>query len=217
MVLNKTELELYIAEQKISFSPTLDGFQLQPNSIDLRLGWSFYVPKATEMSAGGRVGLSADYLEYENPKEYYELVKLKPGQAFAIQPKEFVIISTLEKVTFSDGSIAATLYPRSSVMRRGLIMEGGVVDAFYNGHLTIPLFNSTAHAIKLFPGERVCQLMIHQLSSALEADSAKKHGIENAKYMDATPYGLEARSDSKDEIDLVKAGNIDGLKAQFGL
>lgn len=217
MVLNKTELANYIAEEKLSFTPRLDGFQLQPNSIDLRLGWSFYVPKATEMSEAGRVGLAADYLEYEQPKEYYELVKLKPGQAFTIQPKEFVIISTLEKVSFKDGGVAATLHPRSSVMRRGLIMEGGVIDAFYSGHLTIPLFNSTNHAIKLFPGERVCQLMIHQLSSTLEAEDAKKHGMGNAKYMDATPYGLEAKSDSKDEIDFIKAGNLDGLKDQFGL
>ncbi len=215
MVLNKTELLSYIKEGKLTFSPSLDAFQMQPNSVDLRLGWSFYVPKGEEMTAQGRVGVSADYLDYESPKEYYKLIKLKPGQVFEIQPKEFVIISTLEKVTFADGSIAATLYPRSSVMRRGLIMEGGVVDAFYSGHLTIPLFNSTTHAIKLFPGERVCQLMVQQLSSALEKDGANTHGVAQAKYMDATPYGLEARTDSKEEIDFIKAGNLDGLKDQF--
>lgn len=217
MLLNKNELLKNIQDGKIAFVPGLDGFQLQPNSIDLRLGWSFYVPKTTEMSAGGRIGVSADYLEYEQPKEYYQLVKLSPGQSFEIQPKEFVIISTLEKVTFSDGTLAAMMYPRSSIMRRGLIIEGGVVDAFYSGHLTIPVFNSTTHVIKLFPGERVCQLVVHQLSSELTKADAQKHGMGDAKYMDATPYGLEAKSDSKDEVDYIKSGKLDELKTKFSL
>lgn len=217
MMLNKTELLSYIKDGKIAFSPVLDGFQLQPNSIDLRLGWSFYVSKTTEMSPAGRIGVAADYLEYEQPKEYYQLIKLSPGQCFEIQPKEFVIISTLEKVSLADGSVAAMMYPRSSIMRRGLIIEGGVVDAFYSGHLTIPVFNSTTHVIKLFPGERVCQLVVHQLSSVLTSDDAKKHGISSAKYMDATPYGLEAKSDSKEEVDFIKSGKLEELKAKFGL
>jgi len=142
-------------------------------------------------------------------------VKLSPGQVFEIQPREFVIISTLEKVTLKHGSVAATLYPRSSVMRRGLIVEGGVIDAFYSGHLTIPVFNSTSHAIKMYPGERMCQLMFHQLSSVLSEEEASKHGLGNAKYMDATPYGLEAKSDTKNEVDSIKSGDISGLKNEF--
>ena len=217
MILNKNELLSYIKEGKISFTPELDGFQIQPNSLDLRLGWSFYVPKTTEMSESGRVGVAADYLEYEQPKEYYKMVKLSPRQCFEIQPEEFVIVSTLEKVSLEDGTVAATLYPRSSVMRRGLIIEGGVVDAHFSGHLTIPVFNSTSHAIKLFPGERLCQLVFHKLCSALTKEDSAKHGLDGSKYMGATPYGLEAKSDNKQEIDLIKSGALDQLKTNFPL
>ncbi|MEK7647927.1 MAG: dCTP deaminase [Patescibacteria group bacterium] len=215
MILNRTELRQYITDGKLAFTPALDSFQLQPNSIDLRVGWSFYVSKTTELTTGGRIGVAADYLEYAQPKEYYQLIKLSPGQCFEIQPKEFVIISTLEKVTFNDGTYAAMLSPRSSVIRRGLIIEGGVVDAFYNGHLIIPAFNSTNHAIKMYPGERVCQLVFHSLSSALSREDATKHGTADAKYQDATPYGLGAKTDSKEEVDFIRSGNIDGLKSQF--
>lgn len=215
MILNRTELRQYIADGKLGFTPALDSYQLQPNSIDLRVGWSFYVSKTTELTPAGRVGMAADYLEYAQPKEYYQLIKLSPGQCFEIQPKEFVIISTLEKVTFNDGSYAAMLSPRSSVMRRGLVVEGGVIDVFYNGHLIIPAFNSTNHAIKVFPGERVCQLVFHSLSSILTREESTKHGAVDAKYQDATPYGLGAKTDSKEEVDFIRSGNIDGLKSAF--
>jgi dCTP deaminase len=215
MILNRTELQQYIAKGSLGFAPALDSYQMQPNSIDLRVGWSFYVSKTAELTSAGRVGVAADYLEYSQPKEYYQLIKLTPGQCFEIQPKEFVIISTLEKVSFNDGSFAAMLSPRSSVMRRGLVVEGGVIDAFYNGHLVIPAFNSTNHAIKIFPGERVCQLVFHSLSSMLTREEATKHGASDAKYQDATPYGLGAKTDGKEEIDFIRSGNIDGLKAAF--
>jgi hypothetical protein len=39
--------------------------------------------------------------------------------------------------------------------------------------------------------------------------------VARAKYLSSTPYGLEARSDSEDEINLIKKGEIKKLKEQF--
>jgi hypothetical protein len=102
-------------------------------------------------------------------------------------------------------------------LRRGLTIGGGVVDAFYTGHLTIPLVNNANHSVRLYPGERAVQLTLHQSSNALEKEEADKHGLADAKYASATPYGLEARSDSPDEIALIKEGKVDELKNNFSL
>jgi len=41
------------------------------------------------------------------------------------------------------------------------------------------------------------------------------HGLTGAKYLESTPYGLESRIDSEEEINLIKKGEIEKLKEQF--
>lgn len=217
MVLNKNQIREVIQHGKLIFEPGLDGFQLQPNSIDLRVGWSFYIPQTWEMTEAGRVALCADYLNTDANKEYFKLIKLKPGQYFEALAHEFIIISTLEKITLNSGDLSGALHPRSSLLRRGLTIGGGIVDTFYTGHLTIPVVNNTDHHIRLYPGERIVQLVLHGSTHALEKAEAEKHGLTDAKYIRSTPYGMEARSDSADEITLIKNGKIDELKQKFVL
>ena len=217
MVLNKNQIREAIAAGKLVFEPGLDGFQLQPNSIDLRVGWSFYVPQTWEMTQDGRVALRADYFDTEANKEYFKLVKLKPGQYFEVLSHEFILISTLEKITLVGGDLSCALHARSSLLRRGLTIGGVIVDTFYIGQLTIPIINNANHTVRLYPGERIIQLVVHQSPTALEKAEAEKHGLTDGKYVRSTPYGLEARSDSIDEIGLIKTGKIDELKQKFVL
>lgn len=208
MILNKPQILKALQGGKIKFSPGLDAFQIQPNSIDLRLGTTFYIPETWRMTSEGRVGLRADYVDAKDNPEFFKMIKLEPGQFCEIMPHEFVIISTLEKIALPDGDLAAILYPRSSVLRRGIVIEGGTVNAGYEGYLTIPLLNGSNHIIKLYPGERVCHLVFHELTGALTADDLGGA----SKYQSSTPYGLDAKLDKQEEIDLIKAGKLDELK-----
>lgn len=217
MILTKKELQNLIISGSLIFAPELDEYQLQPNSIDLRVGWSFYIPDTWKFDDRGRTAVIADYLNYQNVEEYFKLIKLKPGQVFEILPKETIIISTLEKITLNSGRIAGNLYPRSSALRRGLQINTGVVDCRYSGQLTIPVVNNSNHIIKIYPGERICQLQLFELTSELSIEEAKAHGKQSAKYEGSTPYGLEAKVDANEEVDLIKAGKIDELKNQFKL
>ncbi len=214
-ILTKKQILERLKNQQISFSPELDEYQLSPNSIDLRVGWSFYVPHSWKMSDKGRVAVNADYLNYQNTEEYLKLIKLSPGQYFEILPKEFILISTLEKITLNCGDVAGMLLPRSSALRRGLQIETGMIDCRYNGQLTIPVVNNSYHIIKIYPGERICQMQLYKLDGELNEEDAKKHGKQEAKYVGSTPYSLEARHDADEEIDLLKAGKINELKDQF--
>lgn len=213
MMLNKLQLLEYLRDGKLAFSPALDAYQLQPDSIDLRLGTTFYIPESARMTKEGRVSVRADYIDVKENPEYFKMVKLQPGQFFEILPQEFIIISTLEKIEMKEGTFAATLYPRTSILRRGLLIEGGIVDVLYSGYLTIPAFNSTNHVIRIYPGERVCHLAFHQISSEMTNEEAQLHGISAAKYHGSTQYGLDAKLDKQEEIELIKAGKIEELKA----
>ena len=216
--LSKKDILKKIQEQAIRFSPSLDSHQIQPNSIDLRLGTTFYIPKAWECNEKGRCALKIDYLDYQNKQESFKIVSLKPGQYFEILSNEFIIASTYEKIELKAPDIMAVMYARSSIIRRGLIIESGIIDAQYSGYLMIPIVNNTnSQIIRLYPGERICQLVLHTLSGELTAQDAQKHGSQSAKYESSTPYGLEARSDSADEVELIKAGRLEELKNRFAL
>ena len=172
MILNSHDIKDEISKGLIAFAPALDGFQVQPNSIDLRVGWSFYIPETWEYTDAGRVAIRADYLDIQKNKHYFKLIKLKPGQYFEILPNEFIIISTLEKLSLNAPDVAAMLAPRSSVIRRGLSIQGGVVDAYFEGHMTIPVMNNSNHSIILYPGERFVQLVLHKLTAGLTKEEA---------------------------------------------
>ena len=214
-ILNKKQILERINNSNIEFDPVLDAFKIQPNSVDLRLGWSFYIPKIWKYEARGRVALVADYLNLQDVPENFQIIKLKPGQYFEILPNEFVIISTLERISLNADDLTAVLYGRSSALRRGLSIGSGTVAPHYKGCLTIPLTNNSGHIIRLYPGERLCQLEFNLLSLPLTGEEASKHGLQDAKYTDSTPYGLEARSDSQEEIEFIKAGQVDQLKDKF--
>lgn len=215
MILSKNELTQYINEGKIKFTPNLDEFQLQPNSIDLRIGSNFYIPESWHLTDRGREAWDPDYLVKSMNKDHLKLVKIKPGQFFEILPGESVLVSSMEKIELNSGGLMAVLYPRSSMVRRGFVIQGGVVDVMYKGQLVIPVMNATNHNLKLFVGERAYQLLFHRVGSELSAESALKHGVAGAKYADATAYNLEARTDSEEEIEFIKKGDVDGLKNKF--
>ena len=215
-ILSKIDVLKEIRKNNITFTPNLDQHQIQPNSIDLRLGSTFYIPKAWEYNEKGRCALTIDYLDYHNKKENFKILNLKLGQYFEILPNEFVIASTFEKLELKTPDFMAVMYARSSVIRRGLIIESGIIDAGYCGYLMIPILNNTnGQIIRLYPGERICQLVLHALSTPLSQEETQKHGIVPPKYNASTPYSLESRSDDKEEIEMIKSGKLDELKEKF--
>ncbi|RJO61451.1 hypothetical protein C4544_02975 [candidate division WS5 bacterium] len=216
MALDKKEIIELLKNKGLQFSPMIDGWQLQPNGIDLRAGYNFYIPKAWEYTEKGRIAANVDYMDYENHPEAFQMLKLKPGQYFEILPQEFILISTLEKITFNENNLLAIIYARTSMMRRGLLIGDGVVDIKYSGSLIIPIINNTSNqVIRIYPGERMCQLIFHRTGSGLDDEEAIAHGLNKAKYQDSTAQNVEFRHDKRDEIDLIKKGQLDKLKASF--
>lgn len=212
MILTRHEIRQLIDDKKLVFEPNLDVFQNQPHAVDLRLGTTFYLPKIWKMTANGREVVNVDVME--SAGDNYEKIEIKPGQYFELAPGEYVLASTLEKISLHEPDIMGVLYPRSSVNRRGLAVDmTGIVDAHYSGNLMIPIHNkTTSQIIRIYPGERICQLVFQKLTQPLERSDALLHGKIAAKYEGASAGELVSKKDASEEIDCIKNGDLAGLK-----
>lgn len=212
MILTRHAITDLIDSGKLAFTPNLDQFQNQPHAVDLRLGTIFYIPKMWKMTDRGREILTVDVTE--SVGDNLEKIELKPGQFFDLAPGESIIASTLEKIEMNSPDLMGVLYPRSSINRRGLSVDlTGIIDAFYAGHLMIPILNKTAHqVIRIYPGERICQILFHTLEQPLERVDAMIHGKIAAKYQDADGENLASKKDDATEIEYIKSGDFEGLK-----
>lgn len=207
-MLTKSELSELIAKGELGFEPELDSFQLQGHSVDLRLGWTFMVPRIWEMRREGRVALNMD--RFGEIKSAFDTIKLKEGQYFEILPEEYVVVLTMEKIKMPS-RVMGVLYPRSSVNRRGLSLDlTGIVDANYEGNLMIPVRNNTkTQVIRIYPGERFCQIVFYPLNGETQMRLSRYHGRD-------ITLGVLPES-STDEIEMVKKGKITSLKKKYKL
>jgi len=212
-ILTRNEILSAINKGELAFEPGLDQFQLQPAAIDIRVGMNFFIPKVWSFGEEGRTGLNTDHLDNEKKNEVLDSLHLKPGQTFELLPGEFILISTLEKIYLKSGGLVAILYPRSSTTRRGISIESGVIDPHYEGSLMIPVFNMTrTQKIKIYPGERIAQLVFSTTESVLSKEESLNHGLAKPKYQGVQGYQLDYKFDPHEEINLIKNGQIEKLK-----
>ena len=202
-VLTKDEILARIATKELGISPGLDAFQLQAHAVDLRLGFTFLIPKAWHLTPRGREAYAVDPLRDHGP-EYFDVVELEQGQSFDLLPHEYVLVSTFETIKLPD-DLMGILYPRSSFNRRGLSVDlTGIIDAGYEGPLTLPIRNNTnAQVIRLHPGERICQVVFEELKHPIKARKSRWHQKDVVE---------RAKKEKSTEMKLVFSGDIRKLK-----
>jgi dCTP deaminase len=132
---------------------------IQPSSVDVRMGDSFRV------FANHR----HPFIDVRADQELTELVSATEEEPFILHPGEFVLGTTLEKVTIPD-DLVARLEGKSSLARLGLLIHStaGFVDAGWSGHLTLELSNVANLPITLYPGMKIGQLAFFQLDRPAE-------------------------------------------------
>jgi dCTP deaminase len=207
-ILTKQEILERVHSGNIGINPGLDSFQLQAHAVDLRLGFTFLIPKAWRMTDHGREALSIDPLRDHGP-EYFDVIELEQGQHFDLLPEEYVLVSTFETIKIPN-DLMAILYPRSSVNRKGLSVDlTGIIDSGYEGPLTLPIRNNTnSQVIQLHPGERFCQIVFEELAHPVEARKSRWH------QKDVVDKGKKEKSA---EMKFVFNGDIKKLKKDFAV
>jgi len=224
-ILTRTEILDHIDSGKLAFSPALDQFQLQPHAVDLRLGYKFLIPRNWTVDEKGRRAIKVAIDDVDAHREQFDEVQLQPGQFFELLPNEFVIGTSLERIELNAMNLMAILFPRTSTNRRGIDLSlSGIIDTGYKGHLIFPMKNEAGdQVIRVYPGERVCQVIFQELNQPLTPEEAKLHGLTAAKYSESgstnSPQGGSQgfKLDKDDERQLLVNGKLDELKNQFGL
>jgi dCTP deaminase len=212
-VLTQTDILDYVAAGKLTFAPGLDRFQMQAHSVDLRLGFTFLVPKSWEVTRSGREQLKMDYYASELP-DYFNVVELEKGQFFDLLPGEHILVSSLESVSLPD-DLMAVMYPRTSTNRKGIsVDQTGIIDSGYEGQLVIPIRNNTlSQTVRLYPGERFCQIVFQKLTRKVSARKSRYHQKDIIEGVDVDSLADERHI----EIDLITSGDIRSIKSDYGI
>ena len=102
-------------------------------------------------------------------------IEVADGEPFIVQPGEFVLGVTKEKITVPD-DLVVRVEGRSSLGRLGIIVHStaGFVDPGFSGTITQEISNINRLPVALYPDMRVCQLAFLQMSSAAEMPYNKK-------------------------------------------
>ncbi|OGH05272.1 MAG: dCTP deaminase [Candidatus Levybacteria bacterium RBG_16_35_11] len=175
MVLSDKDIKSALKNKDIKISPFPDfRTQLGSCSIDLRLGNVFRVFEYSKHS------LIDPFSKKSKEKEFTREIKVKDKEPFIMQPGDFVLAVTKERITINP-SLLGRLEGRSSLGRLGIVVHStaSVFDPGWDGQAVLELGNLGRLPVALYPGMRICAMTFEQLSSNAEVPYGKK---KDAKY-----------------------------------
>ena len=166
MILSDKTILKMLDDKSLEIFP-LEGSQIQPASVDIRLGNTYAI---VDDSSDGIIRLDSA-IQY----------KTIETDRYLLLPGQFVLATTMEYFKLPD-NLTAFVEGRSSIGRLGLfIQNAGWVDPGFEGEITLELFNANRCAVELQSGRRVGQLVFAQLDEhALNPYSGKYQGQRGA-------------------------------------
>lgn len=194
MILSDRDIRNRLEEGDLVIEPLEDPeLQIQPASVDLRLGREFLEFKRTNIPCihpdrGDEVD---NYVTKTSvpPGTGGEQVTLERGydadnrferNEFILHPRDFVLGTTIERVEIPDDLIAH-VEGRSSLGRLAIVVHAtaGIIDPGYEGQVTLELSNLGSAPVALKHGMRISQLTFTELKNPAErpygADRGSKY------------------------------------------
>lgn len=179
-------IEKHIENGDIEISP-YDNDNVEPASVDLRLG--------------------SDFIKYEQPRTVIDTKDSDDGatqleraatargemDSITIEQGDFVIATTKETIRLPD-FLAATVVGRSSLGRLGVEIHktAGFVDPGFEGEITLEIVNDNPNPVRLYPDQRVAQIVFYNLFEHMDAENP--YGHEDSQYQNqsgATASGMQ--------------------------
>ena len=186
-ILSDGELRGAIARGEIAFEPEIDlSTQLQPASVDLRLGRSF-------ASFRSLWPLSSPIIK-PGETDVESLMERSEGEQYVLPPGEFVLATTMETVWVAPFFVAR-VEGRSSFGRLGLMVHvtAGLIDPGVEGEITLEMANAGRFPLVLRSGTRICQLVFERLGREAEQPYGVKEGAKYQGQKGATASRLGNR------------------------
>jgi dCTP deaminase len=176
MILSDVDILRRLERGDLVVDPLDDpDLQVQPASIDLRLGREFLEFQRTNIPC---IHPNSE----REVDEYVTETVVEEGGEFILHPGDFVLGTTHERVEIPDDLIAH-VEGRSSLGRLAIVVHAtaGLCDPGYRGQITLELSNLGTAPVSLTPGMRVSQLTFTELSTPAERPYGSERG---SKYQD---------------------------------
>ena len=190
MILSDADIRRRLADGELVVEPLADPeLQVQPASIDLRLGREFLEFQRTNISC-----IHPD--SEREVDEYVEESHVEAGEDFVLHPGDFVLGTTKERVEIPPDLIAH-VEGRSSLGRLAVVVHAtaGLADPGYQGQITLELSNLGTAPVALTPGMRISQLTFTELKSPAERPYGAERG---SKYQGQSgPQASRIQSDEE--------------------
>ena len=144
--------------------------QVQPASVDLRLGRTFLEFQRTNIPC---IHPNSE----QEVDDYVEETVIDEGEEFVLHPGDFVLGTTKERVEIPPDLIAH-VEGRSSLGRLAIVVHAtaGLADPGYKGQITLELSNLGAAPVALDPEMRISQLTFTELTNPAERPYGSERG-----------------------------------------
>lgn len=154
-----------------------EELQIGPSSMDLRLGYQFGVLNTRKIEM-------VDTKDMEKYSNYMRKEEHSKDEGVIVHPGEFILGGTLETVNVPS-DLVARVEGRSSYGRLGIIVHAtaGYIDPGFEGDITLEIQNLGNAPVKLYPEDRVCQIVFETMTGEAENPYGEK---KDTKYMGQT-------------------------------
>ena len=202
MILADTDILARLREGDLSIEPLDDpDTQVQPASVDLRLGSEFLEFRRTNIPC-------IHPTDEREVDEYVAETHVPEGDDFILHPGDFVLGTTKERVDIPD-DLVAHVEGRSSLGRLAVVVHAtaGLCDPGFEGRITLELSNLGNAPVALSPGMRVSQLTFTRLTSPADrpygADRGSKYqgqtGPQASRIGDDPEFAARRAADRRDD------------------
>ncbi|MEM0157220.1 MAG: dCTP deaminase [Thermoplasmataceae archaeon] len=85
------------------------------------------------------------------------------------------LVSTMEYIRMPEDAMGQ-IWIRSSYARKGIFGSFGAVDGGFHGNLTLSFLNASGSSVTVSKGDRIAQLVVHDLSSRPDQAYGERSG-----------------------------------------
>jgi dCTP deaminase len=171
MILSDADIRRRLTDGELVVEPLDDPeLQIQPASIDLRLGREFLEFQRTNIPC---IHPNSE----QEVDEYVDETYVEEGEDFILHPGDFVLGTTKERVEIP-ADLIAHVEGRSSLGRLAVVVHAtaGLADPGYKGQITLELSNLGTAPVALTPEMRISQLTFTELKNPAERPYGTERG-----------------------------------------
>jgi dCTP deaminase len=165
MILSDTQIRRALDTGRVVIDPSPREDQFAPSAVDLHVGEQFRAWKP--MPSAHRRTIRLSEINLPDCAELMEELPREPDGGVVIEPGQFVLSSTLERVGLPiDSRLAARVEGRSSYARLGLVvhMTAPTIHAGFEGQVVLEIMNFGPYPLQLDPRRtHICQVIFEEL------------------------------------------------------